>query len=245
MSDVQYTPPPPPPPAVPPTAPPPPAPPQFDFARPFSYVFDDPRWLQKILIGGLFYLAGFLIIGWFFVLGYVARVTRNIIADQPLPLPEWEDLGGFFNEGLRLVGVALCYALPFLVVVMALVVPAIVVDAVNAGEAAESMFGLFAGCLSCLLLPLGLLWFIFLPASMLFTVVEQRFGAAFEFSRLWTFIRANIGNYLLAMVVMIIARFIGGAGTGLLCIGVIFTAFWSLLITAYAFAQVYRLSSIR
>ncbi|HEY0156794.1 MAG TPA: DUF4013 domain-containing protein [Thermoanaerobaculia bacterium] len=243
MSDVQYTPPPPLPPVVPP--PPPPAPPQFDFARPFSYVFDDPRWLQKILIGGLFYLAGFFIIGWFFVFGYVARTTRNLLADHPTPLPEWEDIGSFFNEGIRLVGVALCYGVPFVILVLMLVFPAIVMDSVNAGETVESMFGLFAGCLACLMIPIGLLWFLFLPASLLFTVVEQRFGAAFEFGRIWRFIRANVGNYLLALVVMIIARFIAGAGTGLLCIGVIFTGFWSLLISAHAFAQVYRLSSIK
>jgi hypothetical protein len=245
MSDVQYTPPPPPPPVMPPAVPPPPVTPQFDFARPFTYVFDDPRWLQKILIGGLFYLAGLFIVGWFFVLGYVARTTRNIIAHEQVPLPEWEDLGGFFNEGARLVGVGICYALPFIAMAIMIMVPAIAIDAVGAGENAESVFGMFAGCLSCLLVPLGLLWFIFLPAAILFTIVEQRFSAAFEFTRLWAFVRANIGNYLLAIVVMIIARFIAGAGTGLLCIGVIFTGFWSLLINAHAFAQVYRLSSTR
>src|SRR6185503_1108289 len=67
-------------------APPPPPPPpvatetpSYDFGKPFSYVFDDPRWVNKILIGGLFYLAGFMIIGWFFVLGYMARTARNVI----------------------------------------------------------------------------------------------------------------------------------------------------------------------
>src|SRR5688572_3600757 len=107
MSDAQYIPPPPPP--APPSAS---GPPQFDFGKPFTYVFDDPRWLQKILIGGLFYLASFLLVGWFFILGYLARVVRNIIADVTLPLPEWEDLGGFFNEGVRLFGISLIYCLP-------------------------------------------------------------------------------------------------------------------------------------
>ena len=86
MSEGQA--PPPPPNVPPPTEPPPPEPPsavppsavppsnvatrpQFDFGKPFTYVFDDPRWLNKILIGGLFYLAGFFLIGWFFILGYV------------------------------------------------------------------------------------------------------------------------------------------------------------------------------
>ena len=72
--------------------------------------------------------------------------------------------------------------------------------------------------------------------------VEQRFGAAFEFARIWEFIRANVGNYLLAVVVYFIARFLGGFGIALLCVGVIFTGFWSFLITTHAFAQVYRLS---
>lgn len=244
MSDVQYTPPPPPPPVMPPPVPPP-ASPQFDFGRPFSYVFDDPRWLQKILIGGLFFLAGFFIIGWFFLFGYVARVTRNIIAGDPRPLPEWEDLGGFFNEGARLVGVALCYTLPLIAMAMVFVIPAIALDASGAGEGAETAFGMFTGCLACLLVPVGVLWLLFFPASMLFAMVEQRFGAAFELGRIWTFIRANIGNYLLAILISIIARFIGDAGTGLLCIGVIFTGFWSLLINAHAFAQVYRIGSVK
>ena len=244
MSDVQYTPPPPPPPPVPPVVPPSPPPPQFDFSRPFSFVFDDPRWLQKILVGGLFFLAAIFIIGWFFLLGYVARVTRNIIAGDPRPLPEWDDLGEFFNEGARLIGVCIAYALPFLVVALMLIVPAAILDA-SGNDGAEALGGMFAGCLACLFLPLTFAWFLFLPASLLFAIVEHRFGAAFELGRIWAFIKANIGNYLLAIVIMIIARFIGDAGTGLLCIGVIFTGFWSLLITAHAFAQVYRLSPIR
>jgi len=80
----------------------------------------------------------------------------------------------------------------------------------------------------------------FMPASLLFATVEQRFGAAFEFGRIWPFIKANIGNYMLAIVVYLIARFIAGLGIVLLCIGVIFTGFWSFLIMTHGFAQVYR-----
>jgi hypothetical protein len=244
MSDVQYTPPPPPPPPPPVAPPSPPAPPQFDFGKPFSYVFDDPRWLQKILIGGLFYLAGFLIIGWFFILGYGARVARNVIADDPRPLPEWEDLGSFFTEGARLLGVILVYTVPVFMLGLLFIVPSVVLDNVD-NEGLQALGGLSLGCLACLLLPIWLAVVIFMPASVLFAAVEQRFGAAFEMGRIWAFVRYNIGNYLLALLVMLIARFIGGAGVGVLCIGVIFTGFWSTLIVAHAFAQAYRLSSTR
>lgn len=240
MSDAQYIPPPPPP---PPTIPPPVAPgaPQFDFGKPFTYVFDDPRWLQKILIGGLFYLASFLLVGWFFILGYVARVVRNIIADVKLPLPEWEDLGGFFNEGVRLFAISLIYALP-IVLMVSVMIPASILG--EADNSALQALGSVAGCVACLFIPFMLVTMFFLPAALLFAVVEQRFGAAFELGRLWPFVRANIGNYLLAIVIHIIAQHLGGFGIALLCIGVVFTGFWSFLITAHGFAQVYRLAEI-
>lgn len=234
MSEVQTVPPPPPPPV--------PAKPSFDFAKPFTYVFEDPEWLQKILIGGLFYLAGFLIVGWFFILGYVAKLTRNVIAGLERPLPDWENLGDYFNEGLRLFGVAFCYVMPLVVLGIGMMFPAMIADAID-NEGVRTMGGLMAGCMTCVFVPLTFAVMFFMPASLLFAAVERRFGAAFEFRRIWPFIKQNIGNYVLAIVVYLIARMIGSVGIALLCIGVIFTGFWSFLITAHGFAQVYRLAT--
>lgn len=235
MSDVPYLPPPPEPPSEP-------AKPQFDFAKPFSYVFDDPDWVTKILIGGLFYIAGFMIIGWFFILGYVARTARNIIAGQERPLPEWENLGDFFNEGLRLFGVMLVVVLPLVALAFLFMIPAGILGSVD-NEGVRALGSGLSGCFFCLFFPVTLAVWFFLPAMLLFATVEQRFGAAFEFRRIWPFIKQNIGNYLLGLVVMIIARFIASFGIMLLCIGVVFTGFWSFLITAHGFAQVYRLAT--
>ncbi|HEX7155011.1 MAG TPA: DUF4013 domain-containing protein [Thermoanaerobaculia bacterium] len=224
-----------------------PASPQLDFSRPFAYVFDDPNWVQKILIGGLFYLAGIFIVGWFFLFGYVAQTTRNIIAGVPHPLPEWNDLGGFFAEGLRVAGVWLVYMLPLFLVFIGLMVPTTILGAIGGSqenEAAEAMAGLFMGCIYCLMLPIGLAFAFWLPAAMLRVAVKQRFSAGFEFGAIWAFIRGNVGNYLLAVLVMFIARFVGGAGVMLFCIGVIFTAFWAFLISAHAYAQVWMLSPV-
>lgn len=240
MSDVPYVPPPPPAPPVLPAAAP--TKPQFDFGKPFAYVFEDPDWLQKILIGGLFYIAGFLIIGWFFILGYLARLARNVITSHPRPLPEWENLGDYFAEGLRLFGVLLAVILPMVLLAVGIMVPAGILGSID-NEGAAALGGLMSGTIACLFVPISLAVTFFMPAMLLFVAVEQRFGAAFEFGRIWPFIKLNIGNYVLAIVVYLIARFIGGFGIVLLCIGVVFTAFWSFLITTYAFAQVYRLAT--
>lgn len=241
MSEVPYV-PPPPPPVIPPPVIPPPAKPQFDFAKPFSYVFDDPEWLTKILIGGLFYIAGFFIVGWFFILGYVARTTRNIIAGHPRPLPEWENLGDYFNEGLRLFGVLLVIILPMIAIAVGFMVPAGILGSVD-NQGVAMLGSVMSMAFACLFVPLSLAVTFFMPAMLLFAIVEQRFGAAFEFGRIWPFIKQNIGNYVLAIVVYLIARFIGSFGVFLLCIGVVFTGFWSFLITAHGFAQVYRLAT--
>src|SRR5919202_824693 len=71
MSEVivpppQYTPP-----------PPPPAPrPQYDFLKPLAFVFEDPNWIGKLLMGALFSLAAVVLIGVFFLYGYLARLVR-------------------------------------------------------------------------------------------------------------------------------------------------------------------------
>lgn len=261
MSDMtSYPPPPPPPPTGPPEGtppqppsyvPPPPSPPprspgDFDFGRPFTFVFDDPRWLQKVLIGGLFVLAGFFIIGWFFVLGYMARVARNIAAGAETPLPEWENLGEFFNDGLRMVGVAVIYVLPVLLIIGTAVAPLVMVSVLGHDDEAVGLIGSgIVGCMQCLLIPLILAMKLFMPASLTFVAMEQRLGAGFEFGRIWPYIRNNIGNYLLAIVIYIIADFLQGFGMFLLCIGVLFTTFWSMLVTTHGFSQTYRIATLK
>lgn len=241
MGNVPPTPPPPPVPPVYPPAPPPP--PAFDFVRPFAFVFEDPRGLTKIAIGGLFYLAAFFIVGIFFILGYCAALTRNVIAGQPRPLPEWDDLGTYFSEGLMLFGVGLVYMLPVLAIFGFFFVPAIVMAAASGeNELMRTMSGGFMSMIWCLTVPVSLALSLWMPGALLFAVVDRRFGAAFELKRIAGFIRANLGNYLLAYVVLLVVRMAAGLGFLLCCIGLLFTAFWAMVVATYAFAETYRLS---
>ncbi len=229
-------------PQVPPPSPPPPAPPtrpQFDFAKPFTFVFEDPRWITKILIGGLFLLLSMLLIGFFFIAGYMARLVRNVIAGVEHPLPEWDDLGEYFGEGLKLFVVGVAYIVPLIIVAVAVGIPGALMGAAE-NEGLRNVGGCVLGSIWCLVVPLSLAITFFLPAALLMVVITRRMGAAFEFGAIWAFIRANIGNYLLAVVIYLVARFLAGFGFILLCIGVIFTEFWAMAVTTYAFAQVYR-----
>src|SRR5262249_1365197 len=160
------------------------------------------------------------------------------------PLPSWDDLGEYFTEGLRLFAVAIVYAIPIIVLAMFFVLPSIAMS-VTDSETFRNMGELMAGCMWCLIFPLSLAMAIWLPGALLMAVVERRFSAAFEFGRIWNFIKGNAGNYALAFVVRIVAGFLAQFGIVLLCIGVVFTGFWAACAGAYAFAQTYRLSRAR
>jgi len=216
----------------------------YDVLRPFTFAFDDPRWLPKILIGGLFVLASVVLVGIFFVLGYVARVTRNVINSVALPLPEWDDLGEYFSEGVRLACIVLVYSLPLALIAGFFIVPMAISDHLDDQVLRGVMQGV-GMMFWCLMMPLSLALAVWLPGALVMSVVDGNFSAAFDFARIAGFIRANAANYLLAVVIYFVARFAAGIGIALCCIGVVFTGFWSGLVAAYAFGQTYRMSSVK
>src|SRR5262249_15065636 len=173
--------------------------------------------------------------------GYLARLVRNVIAGVQHPLPAWDDLGEYFTEGLRLFGVGVCYAVPIIALVMLFMVPTIAMS-VTDNETLRDTGEMMSSCVWCLIMPFALALGVWMPAALLFTVVERRFSAAFEFAKIWNFIRSNAGNYVLAYVVRLVAGFIAQFGIILFCIGLVFTGFWAAVVGAYAFAQTYRLS---
>jgi len=197
--------------------------------------------VQKVLLGGVFMLASVVIVGIFFVYGYFARLVRNVIEGVQYPLPSWDDLGDYFMEGLRLFAVCMVYLLPIIVLAMMFIIPAIAME-VTDNETFQNMGEMMSSCIWCLMAPLSLAMAVWLPAALLMAVVDRRFGAAFEFGRIWSFMKANAGNYVLAYIAWLVARFIAPFGFFLLCIGIVFTFFWSFCVGAYAFGQMYRLS---
>lgn len=210
--------------------------------QPFAYVFQDPRWVTKVLIGGLFHIAAFFLVGVFFILGYCGKLCRNVVANEPQPLPEWDDLGGYFAEGVRLFCVGFCYVIPLIGIICAFVVPAVLAGSIaGPDDLRRTLAGGVASCVWCLIFPISLALSFWLPAALVFASVEQSFSAGFQFGRIYQYIKDNFANYLIAFVVYLIARFAAGFGVILFCIGVVLTAFWAMIVSTYAFAYAYRL----
>ena len=152
-----------------------------DFGRAFQFYFEDPDWVKKTLWGCLFYFLAMFLVGAPFLAGYGAEVTRRAARGEPRPLPEWENFGQFFLEGLLVIAL---YLLHFLA---AAILPgslgclfAVIGSAASNNDAAAGVASL--GVMVAVLLFVAVLVAVMLyfPAAYLRMVVTGRFAAGFE-----------------------------------------------------------------
>lgn len=220
-----------------------------DFGRSFTFVTEDPDWIKKVLIGGAFTLACALLVGIPFVLGYFSRTLRNVVAGEPRPMPEWDDLGGIFNEGLRLTAVYLLYTLGIVAVLAALgcVVVLPVMALSGGGSDAAGALGVLGGlgfvAVWGLIMLVSLALAVYLPAALARAAVRGTVADGFAWREVLGFIRANLGNYLVSLVIYLLASFLSQFGLLLCCVGILPAAFWAYMVLAAALGQAVRLSS--
>jgi hypothetical protein len=208
----------------------------LDFGRCLGFFFQDPNWVQKLLVGSLFSILSFFLIGGIFVAGYAARLVRRAAKGETYPLPEWDDLGGMFAEGVAVVGAYLIHIVPVVAVFMAGLIP----TALLAGDGGEpnpaalmAMLGLF-----------GVGFILMIAVGFYFTSVftrlalEERFSAAFEVSENFSFLKRNAGNFAMALLAFLTANFLSQFGILLFCVGIIPATFWSQCVGAYAMGEV-------
>jgi uncharacterized protein DUF4013 len=219
--------------------------PPLDFARAFRFVVDDPDWIKKILIGGVFTLLSAILVGAPFVSGYFVRLLRNVAHGHERPLPPWDDLGGLFIDGLRGMVVYLGYLVAALILPLTLggVLLAMIAVSSHAGRTGD-VVGTMAAVGMMAAYALGgvmmLAAMLYVPAALLRFVVYDRVAAAFEPREVVGIIQRNLGNYLLALVLYLVANFASQIGVVLCCVGVFPLSFWSVCILAWGLGEVAR-----
>jgi Protein of unknown function (DUF4013) len=187
-------------------------------------------------MGSLFSILSVFVVGGIFIAGYAVRLVRRSARGEPYPLPEWDDLGGMFMEGLWAIGAYLAYLVPIAAAVVILIVPVAILGQRNGEPSPAAALLLIPMGLIAALLVLAVLFYF--PAAFTRMAIGERFGAAFEVADNLAYIRRNIMNYLLAIVIFIVANFISQFGILLFCIGIIPATFWSQCVGAYALGEV-------
>jgi hypothetical protein len=198
----------------------------MDIGRAFTYPFEDKDWLKKIAIGGVVTIVPIVN---FIAVGYAFRTLRNLLDGQETPLPEWDDWGGDFMLGLIPALAGIVYQIPTWILSM--------ISGIFAGSdsGAAGLLGLVFGCLSAVY---GLVLGIIMPAMYLRYARSGEFNTFFQFPEAIAFIRENLSEYIITVLMILVAFIAAGIVGGVACgIGTIFTTFIAGLVSAHLLAQ--------
>ena len=173
----------------------------MDIGKSIIYVGDDEDWLSKLILGAIVANVPILNLAW---LGYLTEIMSNVSDDIARPLPDWSDFGDKFLKGLKLVGAAIIYTLPGLLLLgiplVAVIIAGIPADA-DLQEAIAATFagvGIVLGC--CIAIYFLVLAFLF-PAINLHFARRGTFGSCFQIKDIIQLVFNNFGEYLIALLV--------------------------------------------
>jgi hypothetical protein len=194
----------------------------MDIGRAFSYPFQDPAWVTKIIIGAVMVLIP--IIGWLILGGYTLRIMRRVVSGSDVPLPEWTDYGAMFADGVKALIVYIVWAIPF-----------IILTAIsNASD------NLVFNCLSAVV---GLAQTPLLASAIVPVAISGELADGFKFGEIINRVLNNLGPYLIVIVIGIAASIIAGLGIIACGIGILATIAYASFVQSHGWAQAYRLST--
>jgi len=223
---------------------------RIDIGRSFTFMFEDSDWVVKLILGALIFLVGvtlsIVLIGFlaFLVLsGYMVAIVRNVSRGEELPLPAWSDFGALFMDGLRVGGALFVWGLPALVGYLPLVVlMAMAGGQGQMGTAMETIITLLVFVCVCVLFLYSIFLALVSPIIVLRIAEEQRFAAAFQFGRIFSTLRANLGAVVLVVIATFVAQLLATLVGTLLCgVGVLLTVVWGMWVQGHLIGQLGRL----
>jgi hypothetical protein len=172
----------------------------MDVAKAFTFVTEDERWMGKIGIGIAISLASFLIIPIPLLVGYLVGITRNVKEGVERPLPEWDDFGQLFMDGLSVIVGQIVYTLPFWVIMCIAIFASVGLGGladVNEDVMAAGFLATW-GLVACLSLVFAVALFFLSPAIVIQYVNTNELGAMFRFGEVIAIARENVGDIVIA-----------------------------------------------
>jgi len=202
----------------------------MDYGKSFTYIFEDEMWLTKFLIG---VVVSFVPIVQFATYGYILEIVKNVRDRQERPLPEWDDFGELFINGLKYLLGTIVYLIPLFIIAF-ISIP----FSIMAGEDPGTLFGLGITALTCFMILLSLLPLILMPVLMVQFARDYQISDMFKFGEMWEMISADFSAYIVVLLFLGFTIFVVGAAGLVACfIGVIFTSWYAYLVAGHITGQ--------
>ncbi len=180
----------------------------MNIQRSFTYQFEDEHWVEKLALGALISIVPILNLA---IAGYVVATIRNVAGNARPPLPNWDDLGAKFRDGLILTAAGLVYAAPIIAVVL---VPLGLLEASymwnNQGFQELERFlaassAILLGIFLVLLVLYGFLLSLLRPAMLVVFSRDGTFASCFRLGEMYHIMRLHTRPFLTTWLGVIIA----------------------------------------
>jgi hypothetical protein len=199
---------------------------------------------KKVIILGVFFILSIVIVGIFFVLGYFLRILKSTIAGVD-ELPEFDDWGDMFVDGLKVLVVYIVYLLiPGIVIVAGVFTSIASLAATNTSiyTAPASFFALI-GVTGIIGYILALIFALFAYIAVANMAYYDEIEAAFRFSEILDKIKMiGWGKYIIWYIVMWVIALIVGLIAGILNIIPLIGTIIALLVIYPYFVMFYSRS---
>ena len=209
----------------------------IDLGRAFSFIFDDEEWVKRILIGGLLLLIP--LVGIFWLMGYMVDTARNVMQDNPRPLPAI-NFGDQLGKGLYVLLIGIVYAIPILILIcitMGLI--ALTAGATGGDDgviAGTTLFTMFCVYPFIFLVSLAIQMFVF--AGYVRYIQTDSLSSALDFARIWGMVRSSLKTWAIVLLIYLLASIIASAGSIAAGIGIIFTMVFGQAFFGHILGQV-------
>jgi hypothetical protein len=218
----------------------------MDIGKSFSYPFEDKQWVSKMGLGAVISLVPILN---FAMTGYMIEIVRNLMNGAEEPLPNWDELGKKFMDGLMLVLAGLVYALPVIILsclpLSVMAVPAMIAsgnsDYQDVANAVSGAGGVLLAAMTCVFVVYGLVLSVIFPAIYVNYAKEGTFASCFKLREVFNIIGKNAGPFFTAWGMSLVAGLAVGLVLGMVnlllgwipCVGWIISIVISLGVSVY------------
>ncbi|NOX62100.1 MAG: DUF4013 domain-containing protein [Chloroflexi bacterium] len=215
----------------------------MEIGKSLSYVFEDEKWIEKVLIAALITFVGVFfsftmfapLIASALLLGYSVEIVSRVRARNPNPLPEWDDWGRLFVDGVKLMLLYLIYAVPAII----LLSPGAALISVFSDTSIQAIAVLLGSCLFFLAILYGILYAFFIPGITVRYANTREIIDSLDVAWLWDFTRDNAGDVIAAVIVVWLVTFVANFVGLLICgIGLFFTSVWTVMVQSHLYGQI-------
>jgi len=168
-------------------------------------------------------------------MGYMVEGIRRVSRGDDESMPDWDNFGGYFMDGLRIAVTAMVYALPIF-----LALGVLFGVALASGERGEGAAGLMGLLVNLFQMFWQLVMWVVWPSMLIQLAFNPGWGVGFDFGALLGNITRNVGSYVMVLLMTVAFGIVGSLGILACIVGILLTAPYAQMCTAHVIGQFAR-----